>query len=107
MPFNLPPLPAHSHMPPTHRGFKSINHRDTQYRWMIRSSGGIGELRVEASAPVNGQQLCAYLPRVVSLNMVTAAIDFALANGWKPNESGPAFYCRRTRLGYVMTEAPA
>jgi hypothetical protein len=89
-------------MPPQHRGFKSINHRDTQYRWFIRNSGGINELHVEASETVNGQILKAILPRVVSSNMVIAAIDFGNANGWKRNESGPIFHCRRTREGFLM-----
>ena len=81
-------------MPPPQKGFKTINHRDVQYRWIMQNRTGVNELVVEASAPVNGQVLTASLPRVVSYEMVTRAIDFANANGWKPNESLPPFRCR-------------
>jgi hypothetical protein len=79
-----------------------MNHRDIQYRWYIRNAGGVNELHVEASAPIDGQVLKAILPRVVSENMVMDAIDFGNANGWKRNESGPVFHCRRTREGFRL-----
>ena len=60
--------------------------------------------RIEASAPVNGQIMTAELPRIVSYDMVTQAIDFANANGWKPNESGPPFHCKYLRRGFQMTD---
>lgn len=84
-----------------------MNHRDVQYRWIIRCSGGINELHVEASAPIDGQILRAILPRVVSQNMVMDAIDFGNANGWKCNESGPTFFCKRTREGFVKVDPKA
>lgn len=81
-------------MPPPQKGYKAINHRDVQYRWIMQNRTGVNELLVEASAPVNGQVLTATLPRVVSYDMVTQAIDFAQANGWQPNASLGPFRCR-------------
>jgi hypothetical protein len=89
-------------MPPPQKGFKVINHRDVQYRWIMRNSRGVNELVVEASAPVNGQILTAELPKVVSWNMVTDAIDFANANGWKSQEAGPVFRCKYERKGFLL-----
>jgi hypothetical protein len=66
-------------MPPPQKGYKVINHRDVQYRWIMQNRRGTNELVIEASAPVNGQVLTAELPRVVSYDMVTAAIDFGNA----------------------------
>ncbi len=91
-------------MPPPQKGFKAINHRDVQYRWIMQNRSGVNELRVEATAPVSGQPLVAALPRVVSWDMVTDAIDFANANGWTPNQSGNPFLLRHTRRGFVMAE---
>jgi hypothetical protein len=91
-------------MPPPQKGFKAINHRDVQYRWIMRNIRGVNELVVEASAPVNGQVLIAELPRVVSWDMVTRAIDFANANGWKPNESGQPFRCTQERQGFRLVD---
>jgi hypothetical protein len=39
--------------------------------------------------------------------MVMDAIDFGNANGWKRNESGPVFHCRRTREGFRMADDKA
>ena len=89
-------------MPPPQKCFKAINHRDVHYRWIMQNLRGSNELRVEASAPVNGQVLLAGLPRVVNNEMVTAAIDFAHANGWKPYESAPPFRCQHTRRGFQL-----
>jgi hypothetical protein len=83
------------------KGFKIINHRDVQYRWIMRNARGVNELTVEASAPIAGQVLIAELPRIVSWTMVTDAIDYANAHGWKPNETGQAFRCKHSRRGFV------
>lgn len=91
-------------MPPPNKGYKAINHRDTHYRWIMRNLRGVNELVVEASAPVNGQLLIAELPRIVSLHMITQAIDFAHAHGWQPNESGPPFRCKHQRKGFELAD---
>lgn len=87
-------------MPPPQKGYKTINHHDTQYRWIMQNLRGVNELRIEARAPVNGQILIAELPRIVSDNMVAEAIDFANANGWMPNASAPPFLCKHQRSGF-------
>jgi hypothetical protein len=89
-------------MPPPQKGYKVINHRDVQYRWIMQNRRGVNELVVEASAPVAGQILVAELPRIVSYDMVTEAIDFGNGNGWKPNESGTPFRCKHTRRGFQL-----
>lgn len=66
----------------------------------MQNRRGFNELVVVASEPVNGQPLIAELPRIVSYDMVTDAIDFAKANGWLPNESGKAFRSKYTRRGF-------
>jgi hypothetical protein len=91
-------------MPPAQKGYKVINHRDVQYRWIMQNRRGVNELVVEASAPVNGQVLIATLPRIVSHDMVTQAIDFANAHGWKPNESALPWRCQHTRRGFRMED---
>ena len=91
-------------MPPPQKVYKAINHRDTHYRWIMQNRSGVNELLVEASAPVNGRILIAELPRIVSHDMVTQAIDFANAHGWKPNESGPPFRCTHRRQGFQMAD---
>ncbi len=68
----------------------------------MQNLSGANELRVEASAPVNGQVLLAALPRIVNDGMVTAAIDFAHANGWQPYESRPPFRCTYARRGFQL-----
>lgn len=88
------------------KGFKIINHRDVQYRWIMQNRRGFNEMVVEASAPVDGRQLIAVLPRIVSYDMVTLAIDFGNANGWKPNESGPPFRCKYERKGFTLDAGP-
>ena len=88
-------------MPPPQKGYKTINHHDVQYRWIMQNNRIVNELRVVASAPINGQELIAELPRIVSLDMVTEAIDHANANGWKPNETRPPFRCKRQRGVFV------
>ncbi|MEY4569867.1 MAG: hypothetical protein RLZZ398_1306 [Verrucomicrobiota bacterium] len=71
----------------------------------MQNRKGTNELVIEANAPVNGQVLNAELPKVVSYDMVTAAIDFGNANGWKPNVSGPVFRCKWARKAFVIEEA--
>ena len=88
-------------MPTPQKGFKDISHHDVQYRWIMRNLRGVSELVVEASAPVNGQQIVAELPRIVSWDFVTEAIDFANENGWKPNEAGPPYRLKRQRGQFV------
>lgn len=92
-------------MPPPQKGFKIINHRDVQYRWIMQNRRGVNEMVVEASAPVYGQPLIAELPRIVSYDMVTLAIDFGNANGWKPNESASPFRCKYERKAFHLQES--
>ena len=68
-------------MPPPQKGYKTLNHRDTHYRWILQNQRGFNELIVEMSASVNGQVLIAKLPTVVNLKMVPLAIDFARRSG--------------------------
>jgi hypothetical protein len=89
-------------MPPPQKCYKALNHRDTHYRWIMQNLRGVNELKIEASACVNGQSLVAELPRIVSNHMVTQAIDFANAQGWKPNEPGPPFRCVHRRNGFQL-----
>ena len=89
-------------MPPPQKGYKVINHRDVQYRWIMQNRTGANELLVEATAPVNGQVLIGELPRIVSYDMITLAIDFANANGWKPNAPLPPFRCQYRRQGFQL-----
>lgn len=70
----------------------------------MQNRRGVNEMVIEASAPVNGQILTAELPRIVSYDMVTQAIDFGNANGWKPNESGPPFCCKHHRKGFYIED---
>jgi hypothetical protein len=93
-------------MPPPQKGYKAINHRDTQYRWIMQNLRGVNELWIEASAPVNGQILIAELPRIVSHAMVAQAIDFAHAHGWQPYESRPPFRCVHRRKGFQLPAGP-
>jgi hypothetical protein len=70
----------------------------------MQNRRGVNELVIEASAPVAGQVLTAELPRIVSYDMVTAAIDFGNANGWRPNESGAVFLCKWARKGFLPVD---
>lgn len=92
-------------MPPPQKGYTVINHRDVQYRWIMQNRRGVNELVIYANAPVSGQQLVAELPRIVSWNMVTDAIDFGNANGWLHDEAGSPFRCKHTRRGFQLAEA--
>lgn len=91
-------------MPVPQKGYKTINHHDVLYRWIMQNRRGVNELVIHASAPVNGQQLIAELPKVVSWDMVTEAIDYGLAHGWSPNEAGKPFRCKRVRRGFELAE---
>ena len=91
-------------MPPPQKGFKIINHHDVQYRWIMQNRRGVNELVVMANAAVNGQSLIAELPKIVSWTMVTDAIDFGNANGWKPNEAHEPFRCKYERRGFHITD---
>lgn len=68
----------------------------------MQNLSGSNELRIEASAAINAQVLLAALPRIVNQEMVTAAIDFAMANGWRPNEILPPFRCVHTLRGFHL-----
>lgn len=94
-------------MPAPQKGYKTIAHHDVQYRWIMQNVSGSNELRVHASAPVNGQELRALLPKVVSWTMVTDAIDFGNSNGWLPNEQAPPYRCRYTKRGFVREDGEA
>lgn len=91
-------------MPPPQKAFKNINHRDTLYRWIMQNRTGTNELVVELLASVNGQIFIAELPKVVSLNMITQAIDFGRANGWKPELAGNPFRCKFVKKAFVIAE---
>jgi hypothetical protein len=88
----------------SNKGYKTLNHRDVQYRWLMKNRSGINEVSIYANAAIGGQELIAELPRVVTLTMVTEAIDFGIANGWKPNEAGKLLRCRRARNGFSFSE---
>jgi hypothetical protein len=88
--------------PPNANNKKTINHRDTQYRWIIWNKTTHNELAVELSASVNGQLLLAELPRVVNDAMVTGAIDFARKHGWQPEVEQEPFRCKYTRRGWSL-----
>ena len=86
----------------SNKGYKTLNHRDVQYRWMMKNRSGFNEASIYTNAAVGGRELIAELPRVVSLAMVMDAIDFANANDWKPNEEGAPLRCKHTRKGFEL-----
>jgi hypothetical protein len=88
---------------PQHNNKKTINHRDTHYRWIVWNKRTFNELTIELSASINGQPLVAELPRVVNHAMVPDAIDFGRKHGWKPEAAGRPFRCKYTRQGFVVT----
>lgn len=87
-------------MPPPQKGYKSIIHDDTMYKWIMQNRTGTNELLIELSAGVNGQIFHAELPKVVSLAMIRQAIDFGRDNGWVPEQAGPPFRCKYERRGF-------
>ncbi len=86
----------------SNKGYKTLNHRDVQYRWMMKNRSGVNEASIYTNAAIGGQELIAELPRVVTLTMVTEAIDFGNANGWQPNEVGKPLRCKHTRKGFEV-----
>lgn len=84
------------------KGYKTLNHRDVQYRWMMKNLGGINQVSIYAQAAVGGRELIAELPRVVSITLVEDAVDFGNANGWMPNEAGEPLRCKYTRRGFQL-----
>lgn len=87
------------------KGYKTLNHHDVQYRWMMKNRNGINEASIYTNAALGGRELVAELPRVVSLSMVMDAVDFGHANDWNPNEVGKPLRCRHTRKGFVLVPA--
>ena len=75
---------------------------DAVTAWLNRR--GTNEIVVEANAPVNGQSLIGELPKIVSYVMVTAAIDFGNANGWKRDEAGAPFRCKWVKKAFERVE---
>lgn len=88
----------------SNKGYKTINHRDVQYRWMMKNRNGVNEVSIYTNAAIGGRELIAELPRVVTLAMVMDAADFGNANGWQPNEEGQPLRCRHTRQGFVLAD---
>jgi hypothetical protein len=86
------------------KGYKTLNHRDVQYRWIMKNRRGVNELSLYTNAAVGGRELVAELPRVVSLTMVMDAADFGHANDWYPNEAGEPFRCKYTRRGFELAD---
>lgn len=86
------------------KGYKLLNHRDVQYRWLMKNRSGVNQVSIYTNAALGGQELIADLPRIVTLTMVSEAIDFAYANNWNPNEAGEALHCKHTRRGFVLAE---
>ena len=92
-------------MPVPQKGYKTINHRDVQYRWIMQNRRGVNELVIDSSETVGGQSFIAELPKVVSYDMVTKAIDYANANGCTPREPGEPFRCKWLRGRFHPPEA--
>lgn len=89
------------------KGYKTLNHRDVQYRWMMKNRSGVNEVSIYTNAAIGGRELIAELPRVVTLALVMDAADFGNANGWKPNEAGEPLRCRHTRRGFELADGDA
>jgi hypothetical protein len=86
----------------SNKGYKTLNHRDVQYRWMMKNRSGVNEVSIYTNAAIGGRELIAELPRVVTLAMVMDAADFGNANGWNPNEEGQPLRCKHTRRGFEL-----
>jgi hypothetical protein len=87
------------------KGLRAINHKDTHYRSIFRNRGGKNELWIEMSASADGQFMIAEVPRVVNLEMIPKAIDFARANGWDPLRKAEPFRCRYFKGSFHHPEA--
>ncbi len=88
----------------SNKGYKTLNHRDVQYRWMMKNRSGVNEVSIYTNAAVGGRELIAELPRVVSVAKVMDAIDFGNANDWKPNEVGAPLRCKRRGKGFELAD---
>ena len=86
------------------KGYKTLNHLDVQYRWMMKNRNGVNEVSIYTKAAVGGRELIAELPRIVSVQMVMDAADFGHANAWNPNEAGKPLRCKHTRRGFVLVD---
>ena len=86
------------------KGYKTINHKDVQYRWLLKGRRGVNEASIYAQAAVGGRELIAELPRVINVSLITAAIDFANTHDWKPNEAGEPLRCQYKRGSFVLAE---
>lgn len=86
------------------KGYKLLNHRDVQYRWLMKNRRGVNEVSIYANEALGGRELIAELPRVVTLAMVMDAADFGNSNGWNPNEAGKPLRCKFTRNGFVLSD---
>jgi hypothetical protein len=86
------------------KGYKTLNHRDVQYRWMMKNRSGVNEVSVYTNAAIGGRELIAELPRIVTLSLVMEAIDFGNTNHWNPNEEGTPLRCKHTRKGFVLVD---
>lgn len=84
------------------KGSQVTNHYDTQYRWIVRSTGRFSELHVELNAVIDGQRLVVEAPKVFHLDVILDAIDFANANGWRKEEKHPEYRIRFTRKGFIL-----
>ena len=67
---------------------------------MFQNRTGSNELVIELTASVRGQKLVVEVPKVVNHEMIRQALDFARANGWKPEEAGPTYRCIYRRHGF-------
>ncbi len=97
-------MPEYRAMSLSQKGYKVINHRDVQYRWLMKNRNGVNEVSIYTNAAVGGRELVAELPRVVTATMVGEAADFGHANDWNPNEAGLPLRCRHTRHGFVLVD---
>lgn len=88
----------------SNKGYKTLNHRDVQYRWMMKNRSGVNEVSIYTNAAIGGRELIAELPRVVTISMVMDAADYGNLNGWNPNEEGKPLRCRYTRRGFVAVD---
>ncbi|QTN30785.1 hypothetical protein HZ994_00050 [Akkermansiaceae bacterium] len=86
------------------KGYRTLNHRDVQYRWLMKQRNGVNEVSIYTNAAIGGRELIAELPRIVKLSLVGEAIDFGNANGWNPNEEGEPLRCRHSRKGFSLAD---
>jgi len=79
-------------------------HQDKQYRWKARATEKGSEILCEYNEISNGQLLIIQLPKVCNLALLEPGVDFALANGWKPNETGENFIIRKNKNTFKVIE---